>query len=220
MKKITLAVSVCMTLSIQAYAGGDMVAVEPMMIMPMIEEDIVPNDWFVYIAGGVSTLDVTSSVSSTGRSNIFPDSLDDKGSLVELGLGYRVSENVFTTLAGQRTNLDFVTLDTVYASLNYQFVDVMLKPYIGVLAGYSKLHWDTRPHTPHQINPFVEDLTSTAGVYGAQIGIEQTLNENWSLFGKYQYLKYNEHVMDIDETATTIEHNSAQNILGGIRYAF
>ena len=37
---------------------------------------------------------------------------------------------------------------------------------------------------------------------------------------KYQYLKYDEHIMEIDAAATTIEHNKAQNILGGIRYAF
>ncbi len=214
MKHITLVLSACIALSTGAYAGGDIEPVEPVMTAPVME--VESNDWFVYLAGGVSNLDVTSTV--TAGADIFPDALDDKGSLVELGLGYRLSPNVFVTLSGQRTDLDFITLDTIYGSINYQFTDVILKPYIGVLAGYSTLNWDTRPHTPHVAGD--EDLTSTTGVYGVQVGLEYALTADWSLFGKYQYLKYSEHLMEIDKAATTIEHNSAQNILGGIRYAF
>ncbi len=216
MTRTTLALTASMVLSMQIYAGeSDIAPVESATVIPVLQGET--NDWFIYLAGGFSSLDVTSSV--TLGADIFPDALDDKGSLIELGAGYRLSDNIFTTLAGQRTNLDFVTLDTVYASVNYQFSNVILKPYIGALAGYSKLSWDTRPHLPHVV-PFNEDLSSTAGVYGIQAGVEQALGDSWSLFVKYQYLKYNQHIMEIDAAATTIEHNKAQNILGGIRYAF
>ena len=212
MKKNSI-ISVCMLLAMNvAYAGGDITPIEP--VTEEIVED-TSNNLFVYGAGGYATLDVTAYI--TPGADLKVGALDDKGVLYEVGIGYRFTENIFSTLSYQRTGLDFADIDNIYASVNYQFSDVLLKPYIGLIAGYSKLTWNTRPHVPHIVDD--EDLESTYPTYGVQIGVEHMFTENWSVFAKYQYLKY-DHVMDIDKAVTNIYHNSGQNILLGARYAF
>lgn len=141
--------------------------------------------------------------------------LDDKGMVTEVGIGYRYGDNVFATFAAQRTRLDIADIDNFYASINYQFSDVTAKPYIGALVGYSQLKWSEAPSAVI-IN---EDLTSDGLMYGLQAGIEQELSGNWSLFAKYQFIKY-DHLMDIRTKTSTIEHNYGQNILLGVRYGF
>jgi len=218
MKKTSITFG-CMFLAMNAaYAGGDIEPVEPIhtgMVSEEIMEDSVHNI-FVYAAGGYASLDVTTHLTA-GADLKKSGPLDDKGSLYEAGLGYRFTENIFTTLSFQRTGLDFADIDNIYVSINYQLSDIILKPYIGLIAGYSTLTWNTRPHVPHAIGD--EKLESTNDTYGVQVGLEHMFSEHWSLFAKYQYLKY-DHVMDIDRAVTNIKHNSGQNILLGARYAF
>ncbi len=141
--------------------------------------------------------------------------LDDRGAVGEIGIGYRYGENIFTTFTAQRAMLDIADIDNFYASINYQFSNVTAKPYIGALLGYSQLTWSESPH----VVVSNEDLISDGLMYGLQTGIEQVLTENWTLFAKYQFIKY-DHLMDIRSSASTIEHNYGQNILIGVRYAF
>ena len=203
-----LSLLVTLTLLISAsHAGSNMIKpAEPVI-------SIQENNFFVYIAGGASFLDIDSDIAL--NATLIEGALDDNGAVGEIGVGYRYSENIFTTLTAQRTMLDIADIDNFYASINYQFSDVTAKPYIGALLGYSQLTWTESPH----VVVLNEDLTSDGLMYGFQAGFEQTLTENWILFAKYQFIKY-DHLMDIRSSASTIEHNYGQNILIGVRYAF
>lgn len=174
---------------------------------------IKDNDYFVYGAVGGTALDVESSlaVGATFTDGTF----DDRGSMFELGAGYRFNNNVFSTISIQRTTLDIVDIDNYYASINYQFSDVTAKPYIGVLLGYSRLKWSPRPHEM-LIN---EKLISDDPMYGIQIGVEHTLRKDWSLFATYQLIKY-DHLMDIQNGTNIIEHDGSKNLLLGVSYGF
>jgi len=195
-----------------AYAGGDIVEPEG-SISEISNQDSQDNGLFVYIAGGGAVLDTDSFLAPNAA--FINGALDDTGTVGEVGAGYRYSKNIFATLAAQRTILDMVDIDNFYASINYQFTDVVANPYIGVLLGYSQLGWSESPH----VVVANKDLSSDGLMYGLQAGIEQVLTENWTLFAKYQFIKY-DHLMDIRSSASTIEHNYGQNILIGVRYAF
>lgn len=202
-----------------SYAGGNyMKPVDPVIAIPIQEvQPVKDNDYFIYVGGGLSDLKVNKKTDNCLCSK--PGALDSEGELVEIGVGYRYSENIFVTLAAQRTMLDIVDIDNVYASLNYQF-DTVANPYIGVLAGYSRLKWNEYPAI-HNAS-FVDDLESTGLMYGVQLGIEPQLTENWSLFAKYQFIKY-EHLMKIRPNSSSgeeIEHEHGQNVLTGVRYGF
>jgi len=190
-----------------SYAGGDIE-----LVTEVIVEETVPS-WFVYVAGGGSSYDVSSKL--TPHDTFTAGALDESGALFEGGVGYYFTQNIFATVAYQRSTLDIVYLNNYYASINYQFSDVFLKPYIGLLAGFSQLEWDESPYRLLQDNKF----SSEFAMYGVQAGIEYDFTENWSLFGKYQYVSYDHH-MDILWDRNTIDHNSAQNFLLGVRYAF
>ncbi len=211
--KISLRVTgILAALSSGCYAGGDIVA----PIEPAIEEVITTvndNDYFVYGAAGRATLDVESTlaVGTTFTNGTF----DDRGAVFELGAGYRFNDNIFSTIALQRTKLDIVDIDNYYGSINYQFSDVTAKPYIGVLLGYSRLKWSPRPHEM-LVN---EKLTSDDPMYGIQIGVEHTFREDWSLFATYQLIKY-DHLMDIQNGTHIIEHDGSKNLLLGVSYGF
>jgi len=187
-----------------SHAGGD--------TAPAVEEESVPL-WFVYVAGGGSSYDVTSKLTSTDT--FTPGTLDDSATLFEAGLGYYFMPNIFVTASYQRSTLDIVHLNNYFASISYQLSDIFLKPYIGILAGYSQLEWDKRPYRWLPDEKFISGFA----MYGVQAGVEYDITENLSVIGKYQYIKHS-HSMDILRGRNIIDHNSAQNFLLGVRYAF
>jgi outer membrane protein W len=181
--------------------------------MEEVKTTINDYDYFIYSAVGGTALDIESS---RGAGATFTDgTFDDRGSMFELGAGYRFNDNVFSTISVQRTALDIVDIDNYYASINYQFSDVTAKPYIGILLGYSRLKWSPRPHEM-LIN---EKLISDDPMYGIQIGVEHTFRDNWALFATYQLIKY-DHLMDIQNGTSIIEHDSSRNLLLGVSYGF
>lgn len=218
--KISLKIAgILVALTLGCYAGGDMVtSVEPAIedVEPAIEEVITAvndNDYFVYGAVGGAALDVESSLAADAA--FTNGTFDDRGFLFELGAGYRFNENIFFTISAQRTELDIVNIDNYYASINYQFSDVIAKPYIGVLLGYSRLKWSPRPH----VMLSNEKLISDDPMYGIQVGAEHVFIEDWSLFAKYQFIQY-DHSMDIRNSTNIIGHDDGQNLLLGVQYGF
>lgn len=209
MKLSTLAILALMTSSI--YAGGVVKHTESALGIPT--EEIYDNKFFINIAGGVSFLNVDNTLS---LNTTFADgALDDKGVVGEIALGYRYSDSIFTTLAVQRTMLDIADINNIYASVNYQLLNTVVKPYVGVLLGYSQLKWSEDP----SVVIANRDLTSDGFTYGVQSGVEYSLNNAWGITGKYQFLKY-DHVTDIRDGASSIEHTYGQNILMGVNYEF
>ena len=167
----------------------------------------------VFVAGGVNKLDVNTSLAP--NTTLTDGAIDDSGKVFEFGVGFKHSKRIFSTVAVQRNSLDIADIDNIYGSINYQFPMKKAQPFIGALVGYSQLDWSKRPH-PVFIN---EKLKSKSFIYGLQAGIEKEVSKNYSIFMKYQYIKY-DHNIEILNNTSNIEHNSGQNLLLGLRYTF
>lgn len=208
-----------LALGLLGYAGGDIgTPVEPVVLIPVQDVEPVDNNFFIYGAGGLSWTSISDS-SKCSRVNcsdvVHSDALKEEASIFELGAGYRYSENIFATIAAQRAMLEMLNIDNYYASINYRFSDMALKPFIGGLVGYSKLEWDKAPATSHKNY----ESTSDGLVYGVQAGVEFELTEDFTLLGKYQYLVL-DHTTEIYNDIYNIKHDALQNILVGVRYEF
>jgi len=190
----------------------------PSSIEPIHPIDIeVKNkkDFFLFASGGISLFN--TEIKHQVDTTFVKGYADDKSAVFEIGIGYKINENLFTELAYQRSMLDIADVDSGYLSLNYQFSDSMLNPYVGILGGYSKLKWDKRPY-----NMLVnENLISTSFLYGVQTGLNLSIPDtnNFYITAKYKYIRL-DHFMNIRSNMATIEHNSVQNLLLGIKYEF
>ncbi len=194
------------------YAGG----VAPMSVVEVVPDTaIAEENFFVYVAGGTATADVKDAISQ--GVTLMPKVLGTDSTIAEVGIGYRYTENIFITGFVQAVYLDEVDILNFDASINYRFSDLPIMPYVGLVAGYSQLDWKEIPvdTTGKQVKT---KLDADHETFGAQVGAEFEMNENFTLFGKYQIMTHT-HLMDIFETST-IEHVNIQSLQGGIRYEF
>jgi hypothetical protein len=174
------------------------------VVMP---QPIQQKDLFVYLSLGQSTID--SDFDSSSR-NI---SLDKNGINIDLGVGYRFRDMMFSTLSYQRAIFNEVNIDNLYVSLNYQFREIHLKPYVGVLIGLSRLVWSKYPVSGTLDN----DNESITLLGGLQLGVEYSFSDDWSIFGEYQILK-NEHKTNILGDNLKIAFQNNLNV--GVSYKF
>jgi len=179
----------------------------------LVTKATTQSKYFAYVAGGVSFLDTQSNLPAISQKK---GALDERGKIIDFGIGTKLTHNIFATLSEQRTEIALGDINSIYTSLNYQFTDVMLKPFFGALVGYSKLNWDSRPY---KVARAIEKSASSGTTYGIQTGVEQKITKNWSGFAKYQFVKY-DHQLNIDNGKYDITHDSVQNALVGVRYGF
>jgi hypothetical protein len=200
-------------LSSVANAGG---SAAPVAVAPVWDVPIVKENFFVYLSGGIASADVSSNI----QENIIllPEVLNDGANVIEAGVGYRHSEDVFATAFIQNATLDQVNIFNINASVNYRFSDLAIMPYVGAVVGYSMLEWDEVPvdTTGHQ--NVESKLDADHMTFGIQAGAEYELGNQITLFGKYQVLTF-DHLMEIFQDSE-IEHANLQNVQGGIRYEF
>jgi opacity protein-like surface antigen len=195
------------------HAGGlNDIEVNFEVLEDIITKNTDEYNYFVFLSGGVSSLNVDSKLEKNHSFN--EGALDDSAILFELGLGYRFNENIFSTLFVQNTQLDIADITNLGLSVNYQFNNEY-KPYIGFFTGTSQLKWSEEPH----VVLLDKDLTSKSPIFGLQAGVEKNLNNNWAIFAKYQLTSYN-HEIDIRRGRSTIKHTAANNLLLGVKYEF
>lgn len=168
---------------------------------------------FIFGAAGITNLDINTSLAQ--NTNLIDGALDDNGGLFEIGVGYAFNQNYFATINIQKSSLEIADIKNIYGSINYQYPMVNIKPFIGILAGYSDLNWTKRPH----IKLINEDLTSSKSLYGFQVGIEKRFAKKYSIFMKYQFIKHN-HRIEILNNTSKIDHKSEQNLMIGLKYSF
>lgn len=196
------------------YAGGDVgTPLEPFVDMPVREIEYQGSP-FVFMSGGASFSDLSykKELNSRFDSGVF----DTNSLMLEIGAGYNLSENLFTTIAYQALFFDKKQMNNLYSSINYKFGDEeLLNMFVGALFGVSWLTWDSDPH----LVLIDKSLTSTSFIYGAQAGISKEIKDNISIIAKYQFVKY-EHILDVRNDRSSIQHNFGQNILTGVQYAF
>ena len=209
MKKGVSLTTALILLSSVAYAGGDK------SILDVVPIQLNKESFFIYAAGGITGADVASSLRP--NINVFLEALDDSGSVWEAGVGYRYTKDVFTTLSIQGASLDLIDMYNYNASINYRFSDLFIMPYFGAIIGYSNLEWQEIPvdTTGRSVEA---KLDADHVTFGFQAGADYEITDNFTLFGKYQYLNY-DHMMEIFQ-ASDINHANMQHIQGGVRYEF
>jgi hypothetical protein len=213
MKKELSIASAFVILSSVAFAGstGTPVAAPVQWEVPAEETNM-----FVYVSGGATSVEVNDDIQNGVI--LLPDMLNDSSNVWEAGVGYRHSEDLFTTAFIQSDALDEVSILNFAATVNYRFSDIVIMPYVGAIIGYSTLEWDKIPVDTTGHTNVESKLDADGMTFGLQAGAEYSLTDNFTLFGKYQFLTM-DHLMEIFETSE-IEHANLQNVQGGIRYEF
>ncbi len=174
------------------------------------------TDYFVYLSGGTATANVDSSI--VDNIVLLPDVLNDEATIIEGGIGYRHSSDLFATAFIQSGQLDEVSILNYNASVNYRFSDLPIMPYIGAVIGYSTLEWDEIPVDTTGHTNIESKLDADHITYGLQAGADFEITDHFTIFGKYQIMTF-DHLMEIFE-ASDIEHTDFQSLQGGIRYEF
>lgn len=195
---ITLSILI---LSIQLQA---MTIDEPMIVKKP------QNKWFV--SGGLGSSKV--STKDNTNANLINQAKDTKASLLELGIGRYMKNNISAELSYQTQKLEIVRFNQLLLGLNYHFKEISntnFTPFIGVNIGISSLKWSGNPFGTSTR----QDKTSSEFVYGVNLGVNYKLDDNWYFYTKYQYLKPS-HKTYINNNS--LNHNSLSNIVFGIKY--
>ena len=163
---------------------------------------------FIELELGLSKLSINDNTFSTPL--ISNDAFDDKAATLSLSIGHYITPHVFTKLNYQTSKFDISTITNTTFTLDYQF-DAPLRPYVGVVGGYSNLTWERAP-----IMNFANQIKrSESFTLGLEAGVEYKLDKDFSFTAKIQTLKY-DHVTNIN--GQPFEHNLQTNVFVGVKY--
>lgn len=140
---------------------------------------------------------------------------DDSATVIDVGIGYSITSEMFMELAYQRKIFDQNDIDSIYLSANYIYLPNQYNPYIGALVGYSQLTWNADP--TEVANSF--DKKATSYLIGLQTGLEVPLTDTLSLSAKYQFMLH-DYILDVRNVSPAMENENSHNIIGGIKYDF
>lgn len=210
-KKIAIATGVLSVFGYQLKAGS--INITPLSpVAPVADE--MAYSFFIDGNIGVGKVDVLSQITDT---HFLSDSLDDSGLTLDVGIGYRIDPNWFVEVSVQNTSLDYLSVTNLYGSINYQFTGGDLKPYVGLVGGYSHIKWDTAPLD--NSNTATEDKSANGYFVGGQIGLEYKISERISINTQYQYLSNQDEIVTF-VNGQEMKHEDQNNFLIGVRYAF
>lgn len=171
---------------------------------------------FVGISAGYSHLNVDKQ--DKQGSITLGDELEEKGYNFIIEAGHNYNNNIDITLNYQRVKEDDTHLNNYYIKSDYNFNSIQnFTPYLGVLIGYSELHWDKSP-----INTKSNDYTSDSYLIGTQAGVTYPITQHFKLHLMYQFA-YMNHTTIIEPTSITrgeLKHNYLHTVDVGLRYSF
>lgn len=168
--------------------------------------------FYIGLAAGISMVDVEQS----GSEPVILE-LEDSGMNYSAEIGYYFNNNIFISINYQKTDLEKVSLSSVFTTLNYQLDDVYsISPYVGAIVGYSKRTWEESPTLLT-----IDTVSSLLG--GLQIGSDIALYDDLSLYFYYRYLIMDTTSVIYDITPgekKIIEYSNEQDLNMGIKYNF
>jgi opacity protein-like surface antigen len=163
---------------------------------------------FVYVG-----VDFTNSSTKKSEANVAD--IKDSYNGYSLGLGYRHLNNYVATLGIEKNSNTQTSISNILASINYQLTDKFLKPYVGILGGYSTLKWKENPVTTTSATK----NKSKSYMLGLQMGVEHYFDSQFSFYGAYQFIPVG-HKTKINQNENAVEHKTLQGIELGLRYKF
>jgi len=171
------------------------------------------NGVFVGASIGYSSFSATHNLT---EGTVTPKMPKDTALNYELNIGYYFTDEISISIAYSMHNASSLKITNIYSSIDYQYkLYEDVKPFIGLLAGHSKLKWEQSP-----IDEKGTSLnTSTFG--GAEIGFKYSAISDFELYSAYQFMLINhETKLQPSTGSSTIEHKSLHNLLFGIKYNF
>ena len=175
------------------------------------------NNFFIVATINYNIFDV-SQTDNKDKVILSTGSDDKDGIGGSLGIGYKITPNIFTTIQYSTTSLDNVTINNLLVGINYQFINIPANPYIGLSVGNSTLTWDS--NVVDKVEEVV-DSKSEKIAFGMQVGAEYSINTKWSVLGEYQLLMQEHTTKILSPVVDTELNHKMQNILNiGIKYSF
>lgn len=148
---------------------------------------------------------------------ILANELGEDGYNFELGVGYKITQDIALSLNYQRVLQDETFSNNIYLSAEYSFVNSTdFTPYIGVNGGYSQLEYSSEP-----INTKNNDYISGSWLAGTTLGISYPLTKNMDFLAKYSLNITDHKTQLISKTAhSELTHNYSHSINLGVRVYF
>ena len=137
-------------------------------------------------------------------------SFNDDGGSQTLKVGYYMDKN--SRVYASYQNIRVEGGDAYSAGLGYDYLigDNALKPFIGVLGGYTSIKDDEGT-----------DENTKGMYYGVQAGLNYAVNQNISLEAGYRYMKANIDSTFVDsDGVNTVEVDTIKNWFIGANYKF
>jgi len=171
--------------------------------------------FFIGLSGGFSKFDMSEKYTPT--TIILDNQPKDAGYTYGVELGYYFNKSIFATLNYQRTDLENLYFDNVFASLNYMVRAFdSLSPYIGIIGGYNIMTWENYP-----LDTVISYENSSSFFTGLQVGNDIALGEYISIYMFYRYLKIENSTEIVTASSKgEIKHNNEQNFNLGLKFNF
>lgn len=202
--------------------------IEPLYVEEIIEEEIIEplyeeeevytpksREFFVGLNVGSSNFNVNEN-RKYGDLNLDID-LKSSGYNYAFEGGYYLSRTSFISVSYQRSELENISFDNFFASLNYKFKELYsVNPSFGILAGYGTMNWKNHP-----IDSLKSTATGYSYLFGAELRAERPVGSDISLYIFYRYMTMDYMALITTQSAQTeIEHTSKTDINAGIKYNF
>ena len=153
--------------------------------------------YFLEVSTGLSVMSV-SQYDRTGSMTLKKP--DDKGFNLNFAVGYNYSKDTFATVGVYHHKYSDTKFYNYLVTYNKKLKDMPYNAYAGLVGGISYIEI-----TKAQINAPILKSKSRKLALGVQVGFEEPLEKDLTLFGQYRYLKA--------EHTTSLESNPAKSDL-------
>ncbi|VAY87703.1 hypothetical protein MNB_ARC-1_331 [hydrothermal vent metagenome] len=176
-------------------------------------EFVLENPYYIFVSTGLSAINIKANID---KNLLTKNALNTSGKDVDFGLGYKHDKNLFTAINAQKTFLENDdSIISYYVNTNLMYNGTSYQPYIGLLAGYSQLAWNTSAIK----NASKQTLKKGSLLYGAQLGMVKRITPSLGLFAQYQLMNF-DHNLSINNGKSSINYASQTNFTFGLRYEF
>lgn len=142
-------------------------------------------------------------------SNGYSESGDDNGGSQTLKIGYYFDKQNRAGAFYQHVNVDNGKAYITGIGYDYLIGENDFRPFVGAILGYGRLKDDDG----------ITDITGA--LYGAQVGLNYTINENFSAEAGYRFMKSNMEDTIVDSgVSVTIDLDPVTNWFFGVNYKF
>jgi len=138
------------------------------------------NKYFIGVSTGMAYMNVTKT-DQTG-SLVLTNQPSTKGIGINIETGYEFNKSIFMTGEIEYQKYDDVKLYNYLISLNKRLTSIPI--YLGIVTGMSTIEL-TKSH----INLPITDKIGKSFAIGCQIGYEKPINNKFSIFTQYRFLK-------------------------------